>query len=491
MEAEVRLFCQILDSIQDDYILVVNQERRIFYVNKPFLEHFRYQRDEVIGKLCYEMSRPFHEPCTAAQGQCPLENTLSLGITQKTTLTRNWEGRKLSYEAMFYPLKEDGRVTPHMVIGVFRDITTKRQLEQELRHRLEFESRLIRISIDGIVANDRQGNILIYNEGAQKILGYQPEEVIGKLNVAELYPPGLAREIKKKIYQDDFGGAGRLENFETTLRCQDGSLVPVWLSACLIYEDSQEIGVVGFFRDISERKRLEERFLQNKRLAAVGQMAAHIGHEIKNPLMLIGGFAQQVQRSASLEEKDQRKLQIIQEETRRLERFLTDLGSFTRVSTPHKVPGKIILLLQEVAEMMESSFKEQKVKFCLQPPPEVPVFSFDPGQIRQVFLNLFKNALEAMPAGGQLTVKIEVGDHDIALIIADTGQGIPPEVQKELFSPFFTTKEKGTGLGLVISRQIIEQHQGEIAIESEVDRGTRCIIRLPLTNQQNLYRRPI
>ncbi|MBW1916708.1 MAG: PAS domain S-box protein [Deltaproteobacteria bacterium] len=479
MSEGTRLICRILDSIRDDYILVVNQERRIVYVNTPFLEHFGYRREEIVGKLCHEMSRPFHEPCTAAQGQCPLDKTLSLGKPQTTILTRIWHGQRLSYEAMFYPLQDEGLVGP-MVVGVFRDITTKRQLEQELRHRHEFESRLIRISIDGIIANDRQGNILIYNEGAQKILGYRPDEVIGKLNVAQLYPPGLAREIKKKIYSEDYGGPGKLENFETVLKGKDEILVPVWLSACLIYEDDQEVGVVGFFRDISERKRMEEKLLQNERLATVGKMAAHIGHEIKNPLMLIGGFARQVQRSASLDEKDQRKLQIIQEETERLERFLTDLGSFTRVSAPHKKPGEIIAIIHDVAEMMEPSFKEQEVEFSLQQPSEVPIFSFDSGQLRQVFLNLFKNALEAMPTGGELRVQVETVDHDLHLIVADTGQGIPPQVQKELFNPFFTTKDKGTGLGLAISRQIIEQHQGDITIESEVRRGTRCIIRLPM-----------
>ncbi|MFP3868047.1 MAG: ATP-binding protein [Desulfobacteraceae bacterium] len=473
------LFPRILDSIRDDYILVANQERRIVYVNAPFLEHFRYRREDILGKLCHEMSRPFHEPCLAAQGQCPLDNTLTQGLPQKTVLTRIWQGQKLSYEAMFYPLRDEGGVNP-MVVGVFRDITTKRRLEQELRHRHEFESRLIRISIDGIIANDRQGNILIYNEGAQRILGYHPDEAIGILNVTQLYPPGLAREIKKKIYSEDFGGPGKLENFETVLQGKEGASVPVWLSACLIYEDDHEVGVVGYFRDISERKRLEERLLQNERLATVGKMAAHIGHEIKNPLMLIGGFARQIQRSAALDDKDQRKLQIIQEEAERLERFLTDLGSFTRVSAPHKKPGQIVDILQEVAEMMESNFKEQAVEFHLRQPAEVPVFSFDPGQLRQVFLNLFKNALEAMPTGGDLTVQVDTLDHDLRLIITDTGQGIPPKVLKELFNPFFTTKDKGTGLGLAISRQIIEQHQGEITIESAVERGTRCIIELPM-----------
>lgn len=477
---EIQLLRRILDSVQDDYILVVNRELRIVYANVPFLEHFGYRRSEIIGKRCPQLARPFHEPCTLEQGKCPLEQTFSEGVPRKSTLTRELEGAMHTYEAMFYPLRKE-ELEKHFVVGVFRDITEKHQLAQQLRQRHEFESHLLRISMDGIIANDRQGHILIYNEGAQRILGYTPEEVIGKINVSQLYAPGVAREIKKRIYQAEYGGPGKLENFETAVRRKDGVLIPVWLSASLIYEDNRELGVVGYFRDLTERKRLEERMLQSERLAAVGKMVAHIGHEIKNPLMLIGGFARQVQRGAPLDDKNQRKLQIIQEEAQRLERFLADLGSFTRISSPHKEPGQIISLIEEVAELMESSLKEQQVEFHLQQPAPVPTFPFDYDQLRQVLINLFKNALEAMPTGGTLTAQIEVGDQELTLIIADTGQGIPPEIHAELFKPFFTTKDRGTGLGLTISRQIIDQHHGELVIESEVERGTRCIIRLPLT----------
>ena len=124
--------------------------------------------------------------------------------------------------------------------------------------------------------------------------GYEPEEVLGKMNIRELYAPGQPQEIDAKIHDPGYGGAGVLENYETWMRHKDGALVPIWLSAQVLYENDREIGMIGHFRDLRERKHMEEELLRSERLAVLGKMAAHISHEIKNPLMLIGGFARQV-----------------------------------------------------------------------------------------------------------------------------------------------------------------------------------------------------
>jgi signal transduction histidine kinase len=129
---------------------------------------------------------------------------------------------------------------------------------------------------------------------------------------------------------------------------------------------------------------------------------------------------------------------------------------------------------------MEAGFTERGVVFALQTTEKIPPFALDPGQMRQVFINLFKNGLEAMPHGGALTVSAAVRGDQLILALADTGQGIAPEHLKSLFTPFFSTKEGGTGLGLTICRGLIDQHQGEMEIASEVNRGTTCTIRLPL-----------
>ncbi|MEW6386949.1 MAG: GAF domain-containing protein [Thermodesulfobacteriota bacterium] len=355
----------------------------------------------------------------------------------------------------------------------------RRRAEEAMAHEVEL---LVQTCMDGIIAHDLSGNIFIFNENAAKILGYKPEEVIGKKNIREFYPPGVAEEIKLKIYDPAFAGKGILENYETVARHENGTLIPIWLSARLLYEEDREVGIVGHFRDLRERKRLEEEVLRNERLATLGKMVAHVTHEIKNPLMIIGGFARQLERLRELPEDSQHKLQLIKKEVQYLEEFLSHLGSFTRTAPPQKTPGDLLTLVKDVAGLLETSFKEQGVDFQVKAPPQIPPLSFDPGQLRQVLINLFKNALEAMPQGGSLTVGLTIQADHLVLTVRDTGQGIAPEHLADLFTPFYTTKEKGTGLGLSICRQIIEQHGGEIQIASEVNHGTTCTIRLPLSS---------
>lgn len=370
----------------------------------------------------------------------------------------------------------------HRTIGIFRDVTDKVLLESQVRRLYELERNLVQASIDGIIANDMSGNILIFNEGAANILGYEPEEVVGKIKVDQLYPSGLAREVKRLVYNPAYGGVGTLENYETAVLHKNGSPVPIWLSARLLTEEGREIGIVGYFRDLRERRRLEAELRRHERLATLGQMVAHISHEIKNPLLLIGGFAGQLERLTEWPPEVRRKLHLIHGEVQRLERFLDDLATFTRASSPQQISGDLVAVIQEVAELMEDGFSEKGVSFRIQAQADIPFLRFDPGQIRQVLINIFKNALEAMPQGGLLMVRVETRQDYLWLTVKDTGQGILPEHLPTLFTPFFSTKEKGTGLGLTISRGLIEQHRGEIRIESEINRGTTCIIRLPLSS---------
>jgi len=470
------LFTRLLDSLRDTFTLVLDQERRIVYANASFLEHFGLDWNEISGQVCFNLGARFTNTAGEEIGFCPRESAPFSPAHH--ILTGEVEGKKFVYEGVFYHLA-DGR-QGDLTVCTFRDVTQMFNLESQVRQLDELERRLVQASMDGIIVNDLLGNILIFNEGAARILGYRPEEVIGVLKASQLYPEKLAHEIKQLIYAPTYGGIGVLENYETVARHRDGSLVPIWLSARLLREDGHEVGIVGYFRDLRERKRLEEDLVRNERLATLGKMVSHISHEIKNPLATIGGFAKQCERQKDLPEATRRKIKIIHEEVQRLEKFLTDLGSFTRTAPTLKSPGDILALIQEVAAFMEADFKERGVVFELQTSEKIPQFAFDPGQMRQVFINLFKNALEAMPHGGVLTVSAAVADDQLVLALADTGQGIAPEHLKSLFTPFFSTKEGGTGLGLTICRGLIDQHQGEMEIASELNRGTTCTIRLPL-----------
>ena len=351
----------------------------------------------------------------------------------------------------------------------------KQTLTAEIEKMHQFQTKLIQTSQDGIIANDLRGNILIFNEGAERILGYRKEKVLGKINVALLYPPGVAQEVRAEINSSGFGGIGRLINYETIALSKTGEHIPVELSAILIYEKGDEVATVGFFRDLREHKQLQEKLIQSERLAALGHMAAHISHEVKNPLMIIGGIARQALKGlADDPQKIENKLRIIIDEIRRLEDFLAEVGSFAKLAEMKKEVVNINTLIQELALKLEPSLHESNIRLSLSLDTKLPQVQFASLYLSQVLLNIAKNSIEAMPEGGDL--KLKTGSHnDLVFVqISDTGEGIPQDTIDKIFQPFYSSKPRGSGLGLAISKTIIEAHQGEIKIESELGRGT-CV----------------
>ncbi|MBM4283872.1 MAG: PAS domain S-box protein [Deltaproteobacteria bacterium] len=358
-------------------------------------------------------------------------------------------------------------------------------LAAEVERGIYFQKLLLHTCMDGIIAHDLSGIVRTFNETAAKIAGYAPEEVIGKMNVAGLYAPGRLEEIQEKIHDPSYMGVGILENHDTELLHKDGTPIPVWISARVLYENDKEIGMIGHIKDLRERKRMETELLRSERLAALGKMAAHISHEIKNPLMLIGGFARQVLKDVTGDpQKNQEKLQIIVDEVRRLEDFLVEVGSYAKFSEPRKEPGDLNTLIQETSQRLEPSLRERDLDLVLDLEPRLPELQFDPLHLRQVILNIAKNGIEAMTAGGTLTIATGREGDWVFFRVSDTGEGIPPEIRDKIFQPFFSSKPKGSGLGLAISQKIIEAHQGEITLDSEPHQWTRVTVFLPIAADQ-------
>jgi PAS domain S-box-containing protein len=359
----------------------------------------------------------------------------------------------------------------------------KQALTAEIEKMHQFQTKLIQTSNDGIIAHDPHGNIIIFNEGAERILGYRQKEAIGRINVARLYPPGIAQEVRAKITGPEYGGAGRLIHYEIEALSKTGEQIPVELSAILIYENDRELATVGFFRDLRERQQLQEKLLQAERLAALGHMAAHISHEVKNPLMIIGGLARRVlKESAADPQLNLNRLKIIVEEIKRLEDFLLEVGSFARLSGAKKTSVNLNALIQEMALQLEASLNEKNIELSLNLDPQLPEVKFDPLHFRQVLLNIAKNSIEAMPSGGHLTFASGCHHENVYVKVSDTGEGIPPDILEKIFNPFYSTKPKGSGLGLAISKTIIEAHQGQINVESLPGQGTRVTILLKATS---------
>jgi PAS domain S-box-containing protein len=380
--------------------------------------------------------------------------------------------------------ESDIRQMTLLMEGMWRLVKHKRAEESmglEIEWMHQVQTNLIQTSSDGIIANDPKGNVIIFNEGAERILGYRKEEVIGKLTVDKLYPPGMAREVKKKIYSPEYGGTGRLIQHEIIGVSKSGEQIPAELSASLIFQGDREVGIVGFFRDLRERKEIQEKLLHAERLAALGQMAAHISHEVKNPMMVIGGFARQLLKDVPQDsQKTREKLKIMVEEISRLENFCAEVGSFAKLSEPQKRLGNLNDLVKEVCQRLEPSLQERGIKLLVKLDSDLPPVKFDPASLRQVIVNVAKNGTEAMTAGGTLTISSGQQQDHVFVEISDTGEGIPPEILDKIFQPFFSTKSKGSGLGLAISQKIMEAHQGEISIESHPNQGTRVKLSLKL-----------
>jgi signal transduction histidine kinase len=206
----------------------------------------------------------------------------------------------------------------------------------------------------------------------------------------------------------------------------------------------------------------------------------HIAHEIKNPLLIIGGFARQLIKVPGLDDQARHQLSIIAEEVSHLEEMVAEMRDFVRRPPAVKRPGQIGDALTAALELFQDTFREHHIQVRRVEETPVPPVTFDPKQVHQVLINLFKNALEAMPQGGELTIASRVKGANLEIGIADTGVGLAPEVAAKIFQPYFTTKEKGTGLGLAICQGIISDHGGVISVASTPGQGTTFTIQLPL-----------
>jgi two-component system sensor kinase FixL len=351
---------------------------------------------------------------------------------------------------------------------------------QELRQKQEINSGIINSASDAIITINEDHVIVGFNHGAEQMFGYTRREALGQdLNI--VIPPPYKAEHKAYVRRYVATREARMigKHVRLTALRRDGSEFPMSISFS-VAEIHDNLYFTGIIRDITEYKDMEKRVLQSEHLAAVGNTVTHIAHEIKNPLLIIGGFARQLLRTPDLDEKSGRKLSMIAEEVSHLEEMVAEMRDFVRRTPVQKHPGQILDILREVLELFHDTFEEHQIKVRWLEETPLPPLAFDPRQVRQVFLNLLKNALEAMPRGGELTITTRVREFQAEISIADTGEGMAPELAANIFQPYFTTKEKGTGLGLAICQSIIQEHGGSISVDSTPGLGTAFIIQLPL-----------
>jgi PAS domain S-box-containing protein len=386
---------------------------------------------------------------------------------------------------------ENGEVVGYEGINI--DISDRKRMERELKEANDFLMNLIDSSVDGIIATNMRGDILLFNKGAENLLGYQSEEVVGEMNIRSIYPPGVAKEVMEKLRSPDFGGVGKLASFPIFHRRKDGEMIEGDLSASLIYDEKgNEIASVGIFKDLRERLKMErelreiqQALLQSEKLAAMGRLTSQIAHELNNPIYGIMNTLELLKTEIPPESKRRRILELSLSEIQRLSEMLRNMLSFSKPEEEVRKRINLNELLEGILLMMERQMRESNIRVEVDFDHQISGVMASTNQMRQVMLNMFKNAKEAMPNGGTLTVRTTREDQKVSVHIQDTGVGIPEEIRNKIFEAFFTTKQKvkGVGLGLSVCYGIIRDHGGEIRVESEEGKGTTFIISLPIESR--------
>ncbi|HLA26303.1 MAG TPA: PAS domain S-box protein [Syntrophales bacterium] len=376
------------------------------------------------------------------------------------------------------------------VYAYIRDISESKRIENELREANEFFANLIASSVDGIIAADMKGNIIIFNKGAESLTGYTAKEVIGKIHITDLYPEGEAKQVMRKLRSPDFGGVGKLEPSQLSLINIAGEAIPCQLSAALIYGISgNEMASVGIFTDLRPRllmeRKLEESHLQlasSEKLASLGKLAAGIAHEINNPLGGILIYASLMMEDLPEDDPKRRDLARIVQEAGRCKEIVKSLLEFARQGEPDMGPVDINRAITDGLFFLENQALFHNIRIVKKLDPALPFAQGNGSQLKQVFMNITVNAAEAMRDSGVLAISTSLSPERKNIIIefTDTGEGIDEKNLTRIFDPFFTTKEvgKGTGLGLSTAYGIIEGHGSKINVKSRVGRGTTFTIEL-------------
>jgi nitrogen fixation negative regulator NifL len=484
------LLNSVLESSTEYSIMATDIRGVILEYNSGSANLFGWTKEEVVGKMRIEQTFRMGDRSRGVIQEIS-RKVEAEGMTEYELQRIRKDGSLFQAHAIVTARKDaSGKILGFLEIA--RDITEKLALEKELRETKDYLENIVQSSVDAIVTTDPKGRITFLNRAFEEMVGRSRENILG-LPIHQFYLNGLheARKIMAILREK-----GSLKNYETKVVKKDGT-VSILTSASLLQDESgQIIGTLGVFKDLTEKKKLEEELIKTQahlievgKLRALGELVAGVAHEVNNPLMAADAFLHVIRENLAKEDENQKRLELIQQCNERIAKIINHLLHFSRQS-------KFAFRKVDINEPIENALMitgqqllNHGIRLLKTFSPNLPKIWGDANQLEQVFLNLISNAKDAMERSDrkrELTITTSLLHHngwnDIEILVRDTGTGIPQDDVEKIFEPFFSTKEvgKGTGLGLSICYGIIEAHGGRIEVESNLEEGTTFRVMLPV-----------
>ncbi len=458
-----------------DGIVVIDERGRIESFNAAAQRLFGYAEADVVGRnVSMLMPAPHREQDDSLARYLATAAPRIIGIGREVIGLRR-DGTTFPLHLSVGEVSFGGE---RKFTGILHDLSERVRLEERLRASEARWRSIVESAVDGIVVIDAAGRIEAFNRAAEQLFGYAEHEVIGR-SVNILMPAPyrdehdgyLARYLTTGIQK--IIGIGR----EVTGLRRDGTTFPVHLSV-----GEMSIGgerkFTGILHDLSARIHMEDRLREQTALARLGEMAAVIAHEVKNPLAGVRGAIQVIGGRLPKESKDAAVVKEIVSRIDALNELMKDLLLFARPPQPRPALVDVVPLVSTTADLLSTDPALKGVAVLVE--GAVPPISADAELLKIVFLNLLVNGAQAMHGIGTIRVTLTAVDQICLIAFRDTGPGIPGEVREKMFTPFFTTKARGTGLGLATARRIIEAHLGTITLDCPADGGTTVTVQLPV-----------
>ena len=444
----------------------------------------------LVGKQCHEVFYDRDSPCEV----CAAKECIQIGrptLRSKSDYPPDDEAVPCFYA---YPIVTKGEI--EAVVSMDFDLPTRGEIEEKLQRTNAFLRNLILSAVDGVIAADKTGKIIIFNDTAAEVFGYTVEEALSSLHIRDIYPDMLEYQVMREMRSEKSGGKGKLRSYQVDVLSKSGERIPISLNAAIVYEGEKEIATIGFFHDMrevlhmkSDLEKTQLQLLQAEKMASLGKLAAGVAHQLNNPIGGITLFTKLVLEEYDLEKGAQEDLHRVLRDAERCRDTVKELLEFTRQTRHLMQPHDINQAITRTLFLLENQTLFHNIDIQRELASGLPKVTSDIQQLNHLFMNIILNAAQAMGGKGRLIVKTGLSEEDqsVHIEITDSGPGIPEDILPQIFDPFFTTKDEGegTGLGLSLAYGIVENHGGTLRAENSPEGGARLLIELPVANKSN------